>query len=201
MVPPMSRTVTNGVPLGLILAGRPHPPVVYFAKLTDGIKIGWTADLVGRMRDMCIPLRYVVLVLPGGQAEEATWHDHFAHYWVRAEVFDIEHLLSDLIPPMQPRRAYRASGRVPRASGTAIQPAVGTWLKDADLLKLAARPQGVSVRESASLLLGTPRHRGITGGRLDQFRLKGWVEPTGPRNAHRLTALGAAALAEMGESP
>lgn len=31
------------VPLALILAGERHPPVVYFARVADGIKIGWSA--------------------------------------------------------------------------------------------------------------------------------------------------------------
>lgn len=99
----MSRASVEGVPLALILAGKSHPPVVYFVRVADGIKIGSTSNLMARMRALHAPLRNVLAVVPGGRKAEDAYHEQFAAYRVYGEVFDIEDQLAHLTAAPAPR--------------------------------------------------------------------------------------------------
>ena len=68
----------GGVELGRILAGERHAPVVYFVRMGRYVKIGTTVNLKGRMRSFYLSLADVLVVVPGGPAEETAYHKRFA---------------------------------------------------------------------------------------------------------------------------
>jgi hypothetical protein len=65
------------IPLSRMLTGRPHPPVVYFARIGNIVKIGTTTNLTSRMRSMYVSLENVLAVVPGGREEESAYHKRF----------------------------------------------------------------------------------------------------------------------------
>jgi hypothetical protein len=73
-----------------ILAGQPHGPVVYFARVGRNVKIGTSADLSARIRSFYLCLDDVLAVVPGDREVEALYHRRFRSYVVsdsRPELF------------------------------------------------------------------------------------------------------------------
>jgi len=68
-----------------ILAGQRHPPVVYFAQAGRNIKIGTTANLQKRMRDLYLDLDDVLAVVPGGRGVEHRYHERFRRSHIQAD--------------------------------------------------------------------------------------------------------------------
>ena len=72
--------------------GRPvaHDPVVYFARMGNRVKIGWTTNLKRRMSALALPMSAVAHLVDGGPAEEAELHRLFAASRIgRSEWFEI----------------------------------------------------------------------------------------------------------------
>jgi hypothetical protein len=61
-----------------ILAGEPHGPVVYFARVGRNVKIGTTSNLRSRIRHLYLSLDDVLAVVPGGKAVEDLYHQRFS---------------------------------------------------------------------------------------------------------------------------
>lgn len=68
-----------------ILAGQPHGPVVYFARIGRNIKIGTTQNLRSRMRQLYLDLDDILAVVPGGELVEGAYHQRFSGSQVEAE--------------------------------------------------------------------------------------------------------------------
>lgn len=91
----MANDMSRGIELGRILAGKPHDPVVYFARLGGGlVKIGTTTRLRNRMASLYLDLTDVLLIVPGGVKVERAFHDRFRECRVddqfRNELFEIK---------------------------------------------------------------------------------------------------------------
>lgn len=115
--PPHARAELSGeaIALALILTGQKHPPVVYFARMTGGVKIGWTTNLARRMSALYVRMDDVLAVVPGGPDVEDYFHQRFAKYRVpgtQRELFDIEPRLRHLQGrhPCWVRRSARFTG-------------------------------------------------------------------------------------------
>ena len=65
------------IELSRILAGQPHAPVVYFARMGENVKIGTSTNLKARMKSFYIPLEDVLAVVPGGKEVEDAYHKRF----------------------------------------------------------------------------------------------------------------------------
>lgn len=82
------------VELSRILAGKPHAPVVYFARMGEYVKIGTSTNLKARMQGLYIPLTDVLAVVPGGKEVEDAYHKRFAANQVtddfRKELFRLD---------------------------------------------------------------------------------------------------------------
>jgi hypothetical protein len=72
-----------------ILAGEPHGPVVYFARVGRNVKIGTTGNLRARMRNLYLSLDDVLAVVPGSKEIEDLYHQRFssARFEDRPELF------------------------------------------------------------------------------------------------------------------
>lgn len=75
-----------------ILAGRHHAPVVYFARLGRGVKIGTSTRLAVRLERLYLTFADVLAVVPGDAGVEALYHQRFGNYRLnpgegRAELF------------------------------------------------------------------------------------------------------------------
>ncbi|WP_406082998.1 GIY-YIG nuclease family protein (plasmid) [Streptomyces zaomyceticus] len=57
---------------------RKHEPVVYFIRNGNRLKIGTTTELKRRIRTLALRAENVVLLVPGGQPIERTFHAQFA---------------------------------------------------------------------------------------------------------------------------
>ena len=80
----MTKRVSFGVvELSRILAGQPHTPVVYFARMGEYVKIGTSTNLRKRMSSLYIPMEDVLAVVPGGKEVEDAYHERFAASWVK----------------------------------------------------------------------------------------------------------------------
>jgi hypothetical protein len=138
----------HGVPLARIMAGLEHPPVVYFARIAGGVKIGTSTNLAARMKSIYVPWRHVLLVVPGDREVEDAYHELFAPYQIKdgvgREIFDIEHLLNGYrtgpyrVRLDDARRPSRTEGLTP-------------GIVDA-ILPLLERPGGTSAGEVAAVI-------------------------------------------------
>lgn len=165
-----SRPVFVAVPLSLILAGQAHAPVVYFARMADGVKIGTTVNLSLRMQDLYVPLRNVLAVVPGGKETEDAYHDLFEEYRIR--------------DPGR-KELFRMSGRLEQFLHSQTK---GVWDEPAEGLPVLLRGKDmpptdlVSLREYADLrkaswaALHARRHR---------WRARGWPAAVGYDQAHK----------------
>lgn len=129
--------------------------VVYFVKHEGLVKIGYTADLAVRLRSLPGEL---IAFLPGGRADEASFHRRFHPLRMHGEWFRNEPPLSTLLGFL-PRCAAPPHGRpigtcaVPhlrprpmKGSVTALRP--GKWRLR---VFVGARPNGTPVHRSATV--------------------------------------------------
>lgn len=207
LVPPL-------VPLGAILAGQAHAPVVYFAQVSGGVKIGWTENLARRMQELYIPVAGVLAVVPGGRDVEDAFHERFAAWQVndgRREVFNIEHLLAPALRtparPARPASVWRAerwakparqaaAPRPKRTPGPKREPRPKRQPGELDrgLLGLLAQPGGTSSRK-AGAALGVSH---ATAARhLRKLKAAGLAELTGDAGSNRRSRITAAGLATL----
>lgn len=66
---------------------------VYFIKMGNAVKIGFTTSIGRRLsaiQTSCPEPAEVIKVVPGSQATEQFFHDHFAKYRLRGEWFSLE---------------------------------------------------------------------------------------------------------------
>jgi hypothetical protein len=72
-------------------SGSAHEPKVYFARLGNRVKIGWTTNLKRRISSLSLPASCVALLIDGGPDREDTMHRRFASSriegseWFRAD--------------------------------------------------------------------------------------------------------------------
>lgn len=84
-------------------AARQNPrqpePVVYFIRVGDRVKIGWSTDYRSRFRQLTLPGdAQVVRTEPGGPSEEAALHARFAPHRIgNTEWFYVRDDLADLL--------------------------------------------------------------------------------------------------------
>lgn len=62
----------------IVLPEGRHEPSVYFIKLGDWVKIGYTTNIRGRVADLSLHPRFVVLLMHGSFTLEAKLHRHFS---------------------------------------------------------------------------------------------------------------------------
>lgn len=77
-----------------ILAGEPHGPVVYFARIGRNVKIGTSGNLPARMLALYLSLDDVLAVVPGDKHMEAAYHHRFGRSRLegdgRSELFRLD---------------------------------------------------------------------------------------------------------------
>jgi hypothetical protein len=87
---------------------EPRASVVYFLRFGDRIKIGYTANLVQRLRDL--PHDEVLLTIPGAITVEGNLHRTFAADRITGEWF---HASPRLLAAIQDLTARQGSNRAP----------------------------------------------------------------------------------------
>lgn len=80
---------------------RQEHAVVYYVRLRDTIKIGYTSDMRGRMASL-LPDELLAME-PGGEALERMRHRQFAHIKIRGERFEIA---ADLLAHVEMLRGH-----------------------------------------------------------------------------------------------
>ena len=128
--------ILSTIPLSRILAGKRHAPVVYFARVGEGVKIGTTTNLKSRMQSFYVRLENVVAVIPGGRATEAAYHRLFADLRIedgaRRELFrldgQLKHFLSSQTVPVGLTACVSSTESFPAA--VAIPPVTEMGLSD-----------------------------------------------------------------------
>lgn len=78
-----------------IRAARRHPPIVYYMRLGDLVKIGYTTNLTARLES--INPQEVMTTEPGGPDRERRRHEQFAALRVHGEWFRLAPPLTDHI--------------------------------------------------------------------------------------------------------
>lgn len=78
--------------------------VVYFIRMGDLIKIGFTSDLKKRVQGLSLTMGHVVATIPGASYLEAQLHERFAKLREHGEWFRAEPELLDYIASITPNR-------------------------------------------------------------------------------------------------
>lgn len=78
--------------------------VVYFIRMGDMIKIGYTSDLIRRVQQLSLTMGHVLATVPGASFLEQQMHDKFAALREHGEWFRAEPPLLDYIAQLKPNR-------------------------------------------------------------------------------------------------
>jgi hypothetical protein len=76
--PLLRRYRERSVDAACYLSGKPHAPVVYFARVGHRVKIGTSQNLRERMLGLYLGPEDVLAVVPGDRHVEAAYHRRFA---------------------------------------------------------------------------------------------------------------------------
>lgn len=90
--------VSDGTEPGITERPEPKPldrERVYFVRLGDRVKIGYSANVNGRME--AVPHEEILAIIPGTRHDEATMHRKFAHLRVVGEWFQDDPSIREFI--------------------------------------------------------------------------------------------------------
>ena len=135
----------------------PHPPLVYFVRLGNRVKIGYSTNLAARVAGLSLAPRFVVLTLDGDRTLEGRLHHRFADERERGTEWFVAS--KRLLAYIEEQRAGQSGQNHLRAVQEAERIVLDTRIASASMLQ---REMRISFGR-AQRLMNELEQRGIVG--------------------------------------